>query len=549
MEQVLFIQLSRLGDCLQSTPLIASWRRRYPDDGIVVLVRAEYASVFERNPDVAETIAFNPPISSLANETIDPIQRLIGVHDWLAILKSRRFRSIINLTHDPFSCWLTTALGPKEIYGLFYDRTCHMRTGDPWGLYTFSLIKFRKANLFNIVDSYVHLSGAASAVNAPVFPLDRECVALADEWLSSCEPGCCIVGFQPGASLAERRWPVENFIKIGRELSSEGVRVLVFGSKAEESLGCQIAQAVPGAISFAGKTTIPQLAALLRRCAVLVTNDTGTMHLGAAVGTRLVALFETSAYFRETGPYGTGHWIIQSPQLLEYGEEADPGLAGVRRILPEEVVWAVRTLLGEVCEKKSKSTAEVSPEIQALHFRSEWKSGHLNFHPALPVPLDSQTVCNYLQKPVWLATLDGFELSAEETAASVIKFLRKYYTVSAEEFDHMIAGAQDQVHKSIVEIKEMKQLLQSCLKTVHRNPKHLFSQDELNELTRLENVILQRESHLSIHGFLGYFEIGLAMVGGNTTREYLEQYLRPAAVLENQLVLFDQLLSACRSLR
>jgi S-adenosylmethionine/arginine decarboxylase-like enzyme len=71
----------------------------------------------------------------------------------------------------------------------------------------------------------------------------------------------------------------------------------------------------------------------------------------------------------------------------------------------------------------------------------------------------------------------------------------------------------------------------------------------LNELTRLENVILQRESHLSIHGFLGYFEIGLAMVGGNTTREYLEQYLRPAEVLEHQLVLFDQLLSACRSLR
>jgi ADP-heptose:LPS heptosyltransferase len=71
----------------------------------------------------------------------------------------------------------------------------------------------------------------------------------------------------------------------------------LFGSKNEAALAGAIADEVPGAVSFAGKTTISQLAALLARCAVLVTNDTGTMHIASSVGTRVVALFESKAIF------------------------------------------------------------------------------------------------------------------------------------------------------------------------------------------------------------------------------------------------------------
>ncbi len=547
MERVLFIQLSRLGDCLQSTPLLASWRRRFPNDQIVVLVRPEYAAIFDRNPDVAETITYNPPIAALSDETVDPIQRMIELQAWLGELKSRRFRSVINLTHDHFSCWMATALGSKEIRGLYFDRSGRMRTRDPWGLYTFSLLKFRRANLFNIVDSYTHLSGSASTVNSLVFPLDQESIRLADEWLSVCEPDCSIIGFQPGANLAERRWPAENFISIGRRLSSEGIRVLVFGTAAEESLCSEIAQNISGAINFAGRTTIPQLAALLARCPVLVTNDTGTMHLGTAVGTRILALFESSAYFRETGPYGNGHWIIQSPQLLEYGQKTADELASIRRISPEEVLWAVYQLLDEIRNNSPGTFGESPRELHALHFRSNWVSGHLDFHPARPALLDGDILCSYLQRPVWLATLDGLDLPVEEAAAGILESLRRYYIAASDkELNRIVAGVQAEVHQSMARVKEMKQLLQSCLEKLRRNPRHIFPQDQLAELTRLENLILQGESVFSLHGFLGYFEIGLAMAGGDTTREYLQQYLRPVTMLEQQLTQFDALLTACR---
>jgi ADP-heptose:LPS heptosyltransferase len=546
MDKALFIQLSRMGDCLQSTPLLASWRKRFPDDRIVVLVRPENADIFERNPDVDETSIYNPPFSTLSDGAIDPVQRLAELQQWLSALKSSRFRSVVNMTHDELSCWITTALGPKETRGLYFGSSGRMRTRDPWGLYVFSLLKFRKANLFNIVDSYAHLSGSASVVSAPVFPLDPESVRLADDWLSPCAPGCSIIGFQPGASMAERRWPAENFIAIGRRLAAEGVRVLVFGSKAEESLGSEIAHNVPGAMSLAGKTTIPQLAALLARCAALVTNDTGTMHLGAAVCTRILALFESSAYFRETGPYGSGHWVIQSPQLLEYGQKSADELAGIRRIHPEEVLWAIHELLSETGENKWNRPAEAPSQLQALHFRSIWESGHLNFYPAKPTPLDGEIICNYLQQPVWLATLDGCELSEKETASGVFDLLRRYYIAPLDEdIRRIIAGLQEEVHGSLVELKQMKQLLQSGLEKLRRNPKHLVPQHQLAELTRLEGRILQRESLPSMNGFIGYFEIGLAMAGGNTTREYLEQYLIPVSLLERQLILFGRLLPTC----
>ena len=547
MEKVLFIQLSRLGDCLQSTPLLATWHKRYPDDPIVVLVRPAYAPIFERNPDVAETILFDPPISSLSDEATDPIQRLASLNEWLGALKSKRFRSVVNLTHDPFSCWLATALGTKELHGLYFDRSARMRTRDPWGLYTFSLLKFRKANLFNIVDTYAHLCGAPSVVSAPVFPLDPDSVRLAAEWLSACEPGCCIIGFQPGANRLERRWPAEYFISIGRQLASEGMRLLVFGTKAEESLCSEIAQNVPGALNFAGKTTIPQLAALLARCSLLVTNDTGTMHVGTAVGTRILALFESSAYFRETGPYGIGHWIIQSPQLLEYGEKTADELAGIRRISPEEVLWAVHVLLREAGENASTRLAEQAPKLSGLHFRSVWESGHIDFHPALPKPLDNETLYSYLQKAVWLASLDEIDLPAEEAAAGVLQFLRQHYTSSAQiDIAPIVASPIEEVNASLVEVRRLKKLLQSSLEKIRRNPKHVFPQEQLAELTRLERLILQGESLFSIHGFLEYFEVGLAMVGADSTREYLEQYLRTVIMLEQQLVLFGKLLAACR---
>jgi hypothetical protein len=96
--------------------------------------------------------------------------------------------------------------------------------------------------------------------------------------------------------------------------------VILFGSPREKSLGERIRKAVAIArervdryvLDVIGETTVEQLAALLARVDLLVTNDTGTMHVATSVGTQVVELSLGPVYFRETGPYGEGHLVVQT---------------------------------------------------------------------------------------------------------------------------------------------------------------------------------------------------------------------------------------------
>src|SRR4030065_2446567 len=65
-------------------------------------------------------------------------------------------------------------------------------------------------------------------------------------------------------------------------------------------------------VNFIGKTGIGELAAFLKRCSLLVSNDTGPLHLATAVGTKVIDIFTANVHFLETGPYGEGHYVIQA---------------------------------------------------------------------------------------------------------------------------------------------------------------------------------------------------------------------------------------------
>ena len=124
-----------------------------------------------------------------------------------------------------------------------------------------------------------------------------------------------LVGFNPGATYGEAKcWPSERFVELGRRLREEyGAFILIFGSSRpqEKALNATIAQGIgEGCLNLSGETSLLQLAALLRQCQVLVTNDTGTMHVAAAVGTRVVAIFGPTDP-RTTSPLGEGHVVIR----------------------------------------------------------------------------------------------------------------------------------------------------------------------------------------------------------------------------------------------
>jgi len=114
-----------------------------------------------------------------------------------------------------------------------------------------------------------------------------------------------LVGFQVGASTVSRMWFADRFVELGKRLISAypDIRVVITGSPSEREHCSKIAENIGrGAVVSAGRFPLRQVPALIKQFKVLVTGDTGIMHIAIAVGTSVVALYAV-ADFRRTGPY------------------------------------------------------------------------------------------------------------------------------------------------------------------------------------------------------------------------------------------------------
>jgi heptosyltransferase-2 len=142
----------------------------------------------------------------------------------------------------------------------------------------------------------------AHRLSAPKERLERWRAALGR---SAPGPGCegtpttvrgagSLVALFPGAHAPARRWPLERFAELARLALARGARVVVLGGSREAELTARVARAAPGALDLGGRTDLLDLAAVLSLCDLVVTNDTGPMHLAGAMGTPTVSLWGPS---------------------------------------------------------------------------------------------------------------------------------------------------------------------------------------------------------------------------------------------------------------
>ena len=161
------------------------------------------------------------------------------------------------------------------------------------------------------------------------------------------------IGLQPGARWDNKRWPVARFAELVGLLSQShpGHRIAVFGGGDDRALGQAIAQAHPArCLDLTGRVSLPGMIEALRRMDLLVTNDTGPMHVAAALGKPVVALFGPTDPLR-TGPYGQVEFALRAPQPPACAPCLKPicrhseSLACLNRITPAQVASAVAARL------------------------------------------------------------------------------------------------------------------------------------------------------------------------------------------------------------
>jgi ADP-heptose:LPS heptosyltransferase len=170
-----------------------------------------------------------------------------------------------------------------------------------------------------------------------------------------------IVIMAPGTIWETKHWGSDKFAQVARHFISKGCAVILVGSQRERVICEEVADLAPGAVDLAGMTTLSELAALTRRSAICITNDSGPMHLAVALDRSVISIFGPTDPIW-IGPYGRADAVLQadlecSPCYLRRLKQCCHDHVCMHNILPLAVI--------ERAESALRSSEASSPPLQA----------------------------------------------------------------------------------------------------------------------------------------------------------------------------------------
>jgi ADP-heptose:LPS heptosyltransferase len=404
------INLMRFGDLIQCTPVLRRLRAQYPEARISLVVSDLFRETAVLLAGVDRLRLF--PSSSLATllyqEDTWPEALKILV-EWLHKSFPRPPDLVINLTPNLLGGILTFATGAREIRGMVVTRDWELVSRSLWASYALIVSRARRANPFNLVDLFLREGGLTPDGQGLQVAVPPAAARQVEEFLHSLHlpAGAALVGLMPGASQPERCWSPDQFAQAARMLlKSRPCHFFIFGSAGEAPLGEAIAQGLPeGAVTLLlGRTTPALLAAYLQTIDLLITNDTGPMHLAAAVATPTVALFLAGARVQDTGPVGPGHVILEAELDCHPCQAPCPGLRCAKAITPDAVFWwAARLLSQEPLTPLEEDDAWRGLRVCGSGTDPE---GYHTYLPLVRRPLDRRDFWIWLQRLTWGRVLD-----------------------------------------------------------------------------------------------------------------------------------------------
>jgi lipopolysaccharide heptosyltransferase I len=301
-KRIALIKPSALGDVVHALPILNALRQRFPVAKITWVVNRAYESLLAGHAAVDETLPFDR--QGLKNGLRSSIT---GISQFASQLRRRRFDLVIDLQGLLRSGLMTAATGASRRVGLGTARE-----GAHW-FYT-DVIPTPLAKEQHAIDRYwlvAEALGVGDLCKRFDVPVSNEARNWAErELLILPRP---LLAFGVGARWITKRWPPESFTVLAQRSQKHfGGTILFIGTADETPLARQVATTLVGSWrDYSGKTTLPQLAALLERVDVMVANDTGPLHLAAALGRPCVAPY-TCTQTRRHGPYGSMRGAVES---------------------------------------------------------------------------------------------------------------------------------------------------------------------------------------------------------------------------------------------
>jgi len=348
--KILIVKLSAIGDVIHALPALNALRNHYPEANITWLVEAAAAAVIADHP------ALDQVVISRRKEWGDAIfgkscserkQALKAAFGFIRELRQTRYDLIIdfqNLLKSGFMAGL--ARGDCKVgfdKGMQRNEKAHFfynRRVSPVSM------EIHAVERYLMLLEAIGIKAKEISYQIPVSDAHQNMIdqLLAKEGVDKNQP---LVVINPMARWETKLWRPERFAQVADYLlGAAQVKVVFTGGAADrDKVDVILSIMKKKAVNLAGHTSLKELAALYRRAELFISTDTGPMHLAAAMGTPVVALFGPTAPWR-TGPYGDGHRVIFSkdPCAPCFKRACDTNLC-MAHITVDEVLKAVGSLL------------------------------------------------------------------------------------------------------------------------------------------------------------------------------------------------------------
>ena len=340
-KKILIIRLDRIGDVVLSTPVLKAVRDAYPDSHIAFMVAPHAKDIAEGNPYINEVIVYDKTRAHKgALEGAKFIAGLARKRFDIAIMlhPTRRTHLLAFLSGIPkrlgyerkMGLILTDKIPDKKHLGLKHEID-----------YTLGLLR------------YIGIETKDRKLHVPIDKTSEDRVGriLADAGIKDSDR---IVAINPGASCRSKRWPVGRFAEAADSLARElGVKIVIVSGSQDKCFADQTASRMnTKALNLSGMTTVRELACLLKRSSLFISNDSGPVHIACAMGTPVISIFGRSDRGlspRRWGPTNktdrTMHKHVGCDICLAHNCKAE--LKCLAAITADEVVNNAREMLSE----------------------------------------------------------------------------------------------------------------------------------------------------------------------------------------------------------